>query len=254
MEIEQELHLSEIKEIIQYHQEHHNLTRLACQSAWDFFVGRLNNEEDLGDEIEKELHFVKEATRELGELTRCVDWKRNEEEQEKTKEVQIIRRWLDSVQAYIYFCYDLQKEESDCLTECVARLYRAVKNTNKRMCDKSIKMFGRMINSDESSSSVFGATKAAGCVLEEMQRTTLNHDIVVNCLEIFSSFSRRMQGEMEEEWEEEELKKMKRGIFEGLEEEGYEDTMTSYHETFSFFNTTYYAEFSENLNNFFVSV
>eukprot|EP00770_Monocercomonoides_exilis_P009273 MONOS_9227.1-p1 / transcript=MONOS_9227.1 / gene=MONOS_9227 / organism=Monocercomonoides_exilis_PA203 / gene_product=unspecified product / transcript_product=unspecified product / location=Mono_scaffold00373:2016-2756(-) / protein_length=210 / sequence_SO=supercontig / SO=protein_coding / is_pseudo=false len=38
--IDEELYLDEITEIIKYHQEHHNLTQLAYQSAWQFLINR----------------------------------------------------------------------------------------------------------------------------------------------------------------------------------------------------------------------
>ncbi|KAH7827994.1 uncharacterized protein MONOS_17235 [Monocercomonoides exilis] len=50
--VSKELYLNEIKTIIEYHQEHHNLTRLAYQSAW------------------------REVAGELEDLLKCMDWKR----------------------------------------------------------------------------------------------------------------------------------------------------------------------------------
>ncbi|KAH7818384.1 uncharacterized protein MONOS_8091 [Monocercomonoides exilis] len=44
-EIEQELFLTEIKEIIKYHQVHRNLTQLAYQSAWQFLMNEFEYEE-----------------------------------------------------------------------------------------------------------------------------------------------------------------------------------------------------------------
>ncbi|KAH7821038.1 uncharacterized protein MONOS_17784 [Monocercomonoides exilis] len=67
--IEQKLYLKEIKEIIKYHQEHHNLTRLAYQSVWEFLINRFYHEESLEEVIVNELHFGREAARELEELS-----------------------------------------------------------------------------------------------------------------------------------------------------------------------------------------
>ncbi|KAH7819561.1 uncharacterized protein MONOS_18658 [Monocercomonoides exilis] len=66
--IDQELYLNELKEIIKHHQEHHNLTRFAYQSAWKFLMYRLDNGRSLEDMITKELHFTREETKELEEL------------------------------------------------------------------------------------------------------------------------------------------------------------------------------------------
>ncbi|KAH7828472.1 uncharacterized protein MONOS_17183 [Monocercomonoides exilis] len=78
-EIEQKQYLNEIKEIIQYHQEHHNLTRLAYLYAWEFLIFRLDTDKSLNEVIVNELYFGREARRELKELSKCVDWKRKEE-------------------------------------------------------------------------------------------------------------------------------------------------------------------------------
>eukprot|EP00770_Monocercomonoides_exilis_P006194 MONOS_6164.1-p1 / transcript=MONOS_6164.1 / gene=MONOS_6164 / organism=Monocercomonoides_exilis_PA203 / gene_product=unspecified product / transcript_product=unspecified product / location=Mono_scaffold00190:82399-83137(-) / protein_length=199 / sequence_SO=supercontig / SO=protein_coding / is_pseudo=false len=78
-EVERESYLIEIAEIIEYHQEHHNLTQLAYQCAWQFLVNRFYNDKSLEGVIANELHFAREAARELEELSKCVDWKRKEE-------------------------------------------------------------------------------------------------------------------------------------------------------------------------------
>ncbi|KAH7820362.1 uncharacterized protein MONOS_2267 [Monocercomonoides exilis] len=77
--IEQELNLNEIKEIIKYHQGHRNLTQLAYQSAWLFLMDRFLYE-NVEEVIANELHLAREAARELEELTRCVNWKKKDEE------------------------------------------------------------------------------------------------------------------------------------------------------------------------------
>ncbi|KAH7818438.1 uncharacterized protein MONOS_18018 [Monocercomonoides exilis] len=79
-EVPKELYINEIKEIIEYHQEHHNLTRIAYQSAWQFLICRVYWDEPIRRVIVNELHFAREAIRELEELTKCVDWKREKEE------------------------------------------------------------------------------------------------------------------------------------------------------------------------------
>ncbi|KAH7823793.1 uncharacterized protein MONOS_17582 [Monocercomonoides exilis] len=69
--IEQKLYLNEIKEIIQYHQQHNNLTQLSYQSAWQFLIERLPQGSKLAKTTVNELHFVREATRGLNELIEC---------------------------------------------------------------------------------------------------------------------------------------------------------------------------------------
>ncbi|KAH7822492.1 uncharacterized protein MONOS_17670 [Monocercomonoides exilis] len=105
----EELYLNEITEIIEYHQEHHNLTRLAYQSAWEFLVLRFHNDKILEDIIVNELHFAREATKALEELKKDVDWKRKEEANGRI-EVFIIRRWLRVIK-YFFDWYTLWNEE-----------------------------------------------------------------------------------------------------------------------------------------------
>ncbi|KAH7815548.1 uncharacterized protein MONOS_18318 [Monocercomonoides exilis] len=62
--MKREMYLNKIKAIIEYHQEHHNLTRLAYQSTWQFLVARLECDKSLGDAIINALHFTREAARE----------------------------------------------------------------------------------------------------------------------------------------------------------------------------------------------
>ncbi|KAH7832514.1 uncharacterized protein MONOS_2705 [Monocercomonoides exilis] len=68
-----ELYLNEIREIIKYHQERCNLTRLAYQSAWKFLVQRFYSVLSLEEVIVNELYFAREAIKELNELINEVD-------------------------------------------------------------------------------------------------------------------------------------------------------------------------------------
>ncbi|KAH7820055.1 uncharacterized protein MONOS_5456 [Monocercomonoides exilis] len=63
-----EVYLKGIKEIIQHHQEHRNLTQLAYQSAWECLVGRVHTIGTSNRAVVDELHFAREAARELEEL------------------------------------------------------------------------------------------------------------------------------------------------------------------------------------------
>eukprot|EP00770_Monocercomonoides_exilis_P004247 MONOS_4228.1-p1 / transcript=MONOS_4228.1 / gene=MONOS_4228 / organism=Monocercomonoides_exilis_PA203 / gene_product=unspecified product / transcript_product=unspecified product / location=Mono_scaffold00110:17323-18600(-) / protein_length=315 / sequence_SO=supercontig / SO=protein_coding / is_pseudo=false len=103
-EIEQKLYLNEIKEIIKYHQEHQNLTRLTYQSAWGFLINRFYNDESLENLIMNELHFGREARRELEELSMCIDWKRKEERGKEAKEAIVIERWIYAIDNYLTWC------------------------------------------------------------------------------------------------------------------------------------------------------
>ncbi|KAH7828864.1 uncharacterized protein MONOS_13459 [Monocercomonoides exilis] len=129
-EVPKELYLNEIKEIIQYHQEHHNLTRLAYQSAWLFLIYRLDNDKSLNEVIVNELHFGRESTKELEVLTRNVDWKRKKEEERRgkeMKEVYIIGRWLNEVNDF-FDSSKLQNYELIGLLSSIVRVFRASKD------------------------------------------------------------------------------------------------------------------------------
>ncbi|KAH7831077.1 uncharacterized protein MONOS_12109 [Monocercomonoides exilis] len=102
--IRKELYFYEIKEIILYHQKHINLTQLAYQSAWKFLIGMLRKDGSLEEVIVNELHFVREAKRELEELSKSVDWKKKGKERRKANQVATIGRWIDLLKYYFDFC------------------------------------------------------------------------------------------------------------------------------------------------------
>ncbi|KAH7823195.1 uncharacterized protein MONOS_10243 [Monocercomonoides exilis] len=81
----QEQYLKEITGIIKQQQKHRNLTKLAYQSAWEFLIYRFLYDNSLEKEIVNELHFGREAAREVKELMKCVNWKKKEEENGKRR-------------------------------------------------------------------------------------------------------------------------------------------------------------------------
>ncbi|KAH7816355.1 uncharacterized protein MONOS_15034 [Monocercomonoides exilis] len=116
--IKKELYLNEIKEIIQHHHEHHNLTRIAYQSAWQFFIDRFFNDKSLEEVIVNELHFPRETAKELEVLTRCIDWKKKEEENEEkgrkeTKEEVVLYRWLRMLEIISDRLKEEEKDEKE---------------------------------------------------------------------------------------------------------------------------------------------
>eukprot|EP00770_Monocercomonoides_exilis_P015777 MONOS_15728.1-p1 / transcript=MONOS_15728.1 / gene=MONOS_15728 / organism=Monocercomonoides_exilis_PA203 / gene_product=unspecified product / transcript_product=unspecified product / location=Mono_scaffold01330:8228-9413(+) / protein_length=348 / sequence_SO=supercontig / SO=protein_coding / is_pseudo=false len=92
-EIPEELFFDEIKEIVEYHHEHHNLTHLAYVSAWKFAIRRLRFNENLYDAVANEQHFAKATGRELEELAKCVDWTGKKEKKEREEDF-LLMRWL----------------------------------------------------------------------------------------------------------------------------------------------------------------
>ncbi|KAH7814918.1 uncharacterized protein MONOS_13345 [Monocercomonoides exilis] len=142
--VPKKLYLSELKEIIKYHQEHYNLTRLAYQSAWQFLIFRMNIDGNMEEVIANELHFGREAARELEELTRCVDWKRNTEENggKESKEMLIIWRWINTLEEY-FNSFKLWNAELVGLLGCILKLFLAAKDNYPDFRDECLITFGR---------------------------------------------------------------------------------------------------------------
>ncbi|KAH7819373.1 uncharacterized protein MONOS_17943 [Monocercomonoides exilis] len=255
---EQELYFQEIKEIIQYHQEHRNLTRLAYQSAMQFLMFRIFYERSLEEVFMNELHFVREAARELDELTKCVDWERKEGENEirrkDTKEELIILRWIRTLIRYFSNC-TMWKEEFAGLINSIVQLFRAAKDNHREIGSQCVNILRRAV--EYRTVGVDGLLKggAVEAVLEEIQRQTVDDGMLFDCLQFFLNISRRLKEKEKDEKEEDERKEMKRKVFEKLEEEGYEDTITIIHEMFDFQNgkKNYNGKISLDISDYFVN-
>eukprot|EP00770_Monocercomonoides_exilis_P004264 MONOS_4245.1-p1 / transcript=MONOS_4245.1 / gene=MONOS_4245 / organism=Monocercomonoides_exilis_PA203 / gene_product=unspecified product / transcript_product=unspecified product / location=Mono_scaffold00110:92679-93516(+) / protein_length=244 / sequence_SO=supercontig / SO=protein_coding / is_pseudo=false len=239
-EMKQELYLKEITEIIKHQQKHRNLTKLAYH---------------LEDTIVNELHFGREAARELEELTRNVNWKKKKEEmsKEERKEELSLMRWLQTSNVYFSGC-QLQNEEFAEILSSISYVFRA-SNDNHREIDlwctyplinavenRVVKVYDLMKG---------GAVKA---VLERIQRQTLNEGMANECLQFFKNVSNRLEEEEKDEKEEEERKATKMETFKKLEEEGYEDTIISFHETLKILNRRYYLGLSLKISDYFVNI
>ncbi|KAH7821149.1 uncharacterized protein MONOS_6355 [Monocercomonoides exilis] len=234
--IEKGLYLNEIKEIIKYHQEHHNLTQLACQSAWQFLIYRFQVDRNLEDAIVNELHFVKEATRELEELVRSLEWKREKEEKKEKKEkkersaeseIMIIERWLRSLDIYFFVC-KYQTKEHEGLVECVVRVFwatRACQGSIARFC---FQLFHAMIKSQASQIDCLVDKGAIGVALSEVVRSEVAKEEASGCLCVFRGLAKRLSVKSENEREEAKRKELKRKVIEMMEEEGYEDWLVSF--------------------------
>eukprot|EP00770_Monocercomonoides_exilis_P013834 MONOS_13781.1-p1 / transcript=MONOS_13781.1 / gene=MONOS_13781 / organism=Monocercomonoides_exilis_PA203 / gene_product=unspecified product / transcript_product=unspecified product / location=Mono_scaffold00882:13171-14224(+) / protein_length=330 / sequence_SO=supercontig / SO=protein_coding / is_pseudo=false len=255
-EISEELYLNEIKEIILYHQEHRNLTRLAYQSAWVFLLNIFPDDKSFEDTIMNELHFVREAIKELEELTRNVNWKKEKEEERRGKEVKeeiVILRWFDIIMDNISQC-KLRNEEFVGLINSIVGLYRAAKDSLGRICGVCIFSIALAAKSEPVKNVDLLEGGAIDVVFEELYQPTLEDENVCNCLDAVFSISRRLEGKTNDEMEEVKRKEMNRKVFEKMEEEGYEDTITSFYETIDFLNNKYYYELSLDISDYFVNI
>ncbi|KAH7825920.1 uncharacterized protein MONOS_9220 [Monocercomonoides exilis] len=256
--VEQELYLGAIKEIIQYHQEHHNLTRLAYQSAWQFLINRLFTDKRLEDMIVNELHFGREASRELEELSKCVDWKREkaEEEEERGKErgeELVIWRWLDAMYDFLYSCR-LWNEELAGVIGNVVSVFQASRDNRKRISNQCIYLFKRAAENVIMKIDVLLDEGVVDLILEEMKQSTLKDGIMFESLQFLKNISRKLKEKEVDKPEEEKRKAIKRKIFEKMEEEGCEELITSLYRVISFLNRKYWYCLSTNISDYFVGV
>ncbi|KAH7820299.1 uncharacterized protein MONOS_6273 [Monocercomonoides exilis] len=251
--VKKELFLDEISEIIQSNQEHRNLTHLAYQSAWRFFLYRFIHDQELKDVVVDELFFVEEATKELKELTRSVNWKAGEGEGKETKEEQIIIIWLNT----LINCYDICElccEGNAELVACVVTLCRASNVHCSEICHRAINLLGAMISRKSACVSDIVGKGAFDVVLEKIQQPTLDYNITRRCLEFLWNFSDRLRDEAGHKADEANFEMLKRKILEKLEEEGYEDITRSFREVSPFFDEGYGTFLNDSDVNFFVNI
>eukprot|EP00770_Monocercomonoides_exilis_P014777 MONOS_14723.1-p1 / transcript=MONOS_14723.1 / gene=MONOS_14723 / organism=Monocercomonoides_exilis_PA203 / gene_product=unspecified product / transcript_product=unspecified product / location=Mono_scaffold01059:9066-9898(-) / protein_length=259 / sequence_SO=supercontig / SO=protein_coding / is_pseudo=false len=257
MRVNTDIYLNEIIEIIEYHKEHRNLTRLGYQSAWKFLVLRLQREGEFEDVILNEFHFVKEATRELDELRECVNWKRKggkekEARRSEAKEVNVIMEWLRMVMAYFRERLFLDEEHIE-LIRCIVTLCRAAREYEKEIVGVSFFVFKTVAKIKPVCVVCLTKSGAANVVLEEIQQATLEHDMAHYHLRFFLKLSKTLKWKMVDEMEEAKRKAIKMEMFEKMEEEGYEDCIESFHKIFDFLDRKYYDGLSLNISDYFVN-
>ncbi|KAH7832732.1 uncharacterized protein MONOS_10926 [Monocercomonoides exilis] len=222
--LDKELFLSEIKEIIHHHQEHHNLTRLAYQSAWELLIHTLFREKIYEQVIVNELHFVKEAKREMEELTKCVNWKREKEEEDgrgERKEEVVLLGWLNSLEFFFRFC-ELRNGGYVGLFRSIVQISGAAKDNYREIREKCIYLLGRAAENGFVEVDELLKGGAIDAVLEEISQQSLNC-WAYSCPEFFMNLSKRLQEETKDEMEEAKRKELKRKIYDKMEEEGFDD-------------------------------
>ncbi|KAH7815969.1 uncharacterized protein MONOS_13058 [Monocercomonoides exilis] len=255
-EISEELYLNEIKDIIQHHQEHHNLTRLAYQSAWQFLMNRFDKDKNLEAVIVNELHFVREAIKELEELTRNVNWKKEKEEERRGKEAKeeiVILRWFDIIMENISQC-KLRNEEFIRFIGSIVELYRAAKDIHRGICGECIDFLRFAARSEPVKNDDLLKGGAIDVVFEELYQPTLEDENVRYCLDTVLAISGRLEGKTDDEMEEVKRKEMNRKVFEKMEEEGHEDTIASFYGTIDFQNANFHLMLSLNISDYFVNI
>ncbi|KAH7818976.1 uncharacterized protein MONOS_4397 [Monocercomonoides exilis] len=247
--VPKELYLNEMTEIIRYHQEHHNLTRLSYQSAWQFLINRFYKDKSLEEVVVNKLHFAREARREIEELARCIDWKRKEERGKEAKEVIVIWRWIYAIDNYLAW-YTLWNEELAKLIAYLVQMIRASRDNHKDICNGCLDSLRCAVEKRNVEIDDLLKSGAIGAVLEEMKQSTLDDFILWNCLDFFLKYSKRLKEKEDDEKEEAKRKAIKREILEKMEEEGYEDIIASLYGVISFVNGKNYLKLSKNTSEY----
>eukprot|EP00770_Monocercomonoides_exilis_P011186 MONOS_11134.1-p1 / transcript=MONOS_11134.1 / gene=MONOS_11134 / organism=Monocercomonoides_exilis_PA203 / gene_product=unspecified product / transcript_product=unspecified product / location=Mono_scaffold00542:25943-27105(-) / protein_length=365 / sequence_SO=supercontig / SO=protein_coding / is_pseudo=false len=238
--VEKDLYLNEMKEIIQYHKKHHNLTRLAYQSAWWFLIILSFKDQKTIEVIVDELHFEREAARELDELMQSVDWKKKEEEEVKEKgknEELVFKRWLQMFEHFFETCRKWN-EECPGLIESIVRVLQAAKDYRREIYKKCNYLLRSSAGNRAVKVDALLKSGAIDAVLEEFLRPTLNEEMTYYFIDFFQLISMRFKGKGEVKTTEEERKELKRKMFEKMEEEGFEDIIVSFQKT----NRFYFAD------------
>ncbi|KAH7825171.1 uncharacterized protein MONOS_17476 [Monocercomonoides exilis] len=233
-ELGKEWFLDEITEIIQYHQEHHNLTCLAYLSAWQFLMVRSYKCIDIRKGIVNNLHFVREAKREIDGLVRCINWKNDENELKNLTETLMLKKWCFVIDYYLRFC-DFQCEEISLIITSLVSLCRRAMDNHHNLFNECIYLFETMV--ERLSESVIHCLKegAFNVALDGVLQPTLEDLQEASCLRFFSFISGIYQGKRKDrnkrEVEEHYWKKIKREINEKLEDDGFEDVIVSFYGT-----------------------
>eukprot|EP00770_Monocercomonoides_exilis_P009104 MONOS_9058.1-p1 / transcript=MONOS_9058.1 / gene=MONOS_9058 / organism=Monocercomonoides_exilis_PA203 / gene_product=unspecified product / transcript_product=unspecified product / location=Mono_scaffold00360:57153-58472(-) / protein_length=408 / sequence_SO=supercontig / SO=protein_coding / is_pseudo=false len=247
--VKKELFLNELKEIILNHQERNNLTRLAHHSAWRFLIERFYKDQSLKKAIENELRFVREATRELEELSKSVNWNRKGKE---AKEEVALKRWIDTMHFYITRFHN-QNEEYTKLAKSIVGVCREAKFNHRYIYNTCCSIFRFVIFQMQKSTFCLLGEEIVYFLLEEMHQPTIEKDFLPYNARVFYLLSRALSvkyrkknglmtfllfawnwlnGKAKEENEKEKQKEtLYRELREKMEEEGYEDCIVSFYET-----------------------
>ncbi|KAH7826960.1 uncharacterized protein MONOS_18594 [Monocercomonoides exilis] len=199
--VKRELYLNELQEIIKYHQKHQNLTRLAYQSAWMLLTNIFKHESSLLNIIMNELHFAKEARREMEELMGHVDWGKEKEERknEKKKDMWIAKRWSRTVDKIIL---DVEFSDEDLIASlaCIIRLFRLTRG-DKKIFSISFKTT-LLIMIIHHNIGVNGLLKSGAFdfLMEKIQKPTMSNEDTNGNLKIFLEISRQLKKGRRMKW------------------------------------------------------
>ncbi|KAH7819817.1 uncharacterized protein MONOS_18655 [Monocercomonoides exilis] len=246
--IKKEMYLNDIREIIKYHHEHHNLTQLAYQSAWMFLMDRFHEDEELEGVIVNELHFVGEATKELQELMESGHWKKKEKCRKFSKEVFITKKWLTTISRYFNWRW-INTDNCEELVSCLAKLCRVTRKSYLGIFRNCIDIFEQMIDKRFSDVTDFLGGEAVNLLLEDFCRLALPNKLMQRRLILFGAISKNLKGKKRTQAQETKRKKTAKELFEKYEEEGFEDIIFGFIRSFS---NDLFKSVHKKLDDFFV--
>ncbi|KAH7819150.1 uncharacterized protein MONOS_3282 [Monocercomonoides exilis] len=220
-------YLNEITNIIKYHQEHNNLTRLAYQSAWGFFINRFFCEREIEEVILNEIHFMREATQELENLEHLVDWAVKEKNEREWKNVLIIKRWMKTLHIF-YKVNNGRLEENPGLFRCISRISKEVNGFQSDIVLKNIIVMKDMATMGKMNIDDFLRAGAVDFIASGIDQLALKSDVFKFCLFLFSEYKKKLiiiknSGNDENRW-----KMLNRALIEKLEEGGFFDIPVVY--------------------------
>ncbi|KAH7822671.1 uncharacterized protein MONOS_10738 [Monocercomonoides exilis] len=229
-DVKAELYLNKIIEIIKYHQENWNLTRLAYQSIWKFFIDRLFKEGKLASVAVNELHFFEESSRELEELERSVGKKKREKQGEvEAEEVWIIKKWCRTLETYFRYCPMWSKERTEPLSSIV-KLCRASKKYCSEIsieCECSLKRV--ICASGYTPDKRLPRSGVIEYALEELCLLPVKYDMISPFVMFILKLSEGQITPASDPGNKSCKKKIEKEIAEKLEEEGYEDVIVLFY-------------------------
>ncbi|KAH7819656.1 uncharacterized protein MONOS_17929 [Monocercomonoides exilis] len=176
--------LEEMIDIIYHHNDHRNLTQLAFQSAWRFMINNWHRNSNSQIVVVASMIFLTVVKRELKELIKCVDWKREDEGREKIrsepKATQMIIRWLDVLGNFFIMC-DKWDDDFNEVVRFVVELFRTARDNEQEiseMCTHALKMLARSKNS---SVDIFEKCGVSEMISQEINCRDSNDKITENC-------------------------------------------------------------------------
>ncbi|KAH7824402.1 uncharacterized protein MONOS_2324 [Monocercomonoides exilis] len=224
-ELDKELYLKEVIEIIQYHREHRNLTYLAHHSAWKFLIDRISFQSSSESKIVSEHHFARDAGRELDELSKHIDWKKKEEEEEgerETKDEIVLMEWLRTSSSFFATCGFLTDEFFGLLSSAVG-VFRLAYDCNKEINDRCMYLFKEAALNMHVKAEDLIESGAVDVVLEKIIQLDTTNELLTYYLLFFKRLSKRLNEALVGDIHEANRRALQKKIFEKLEEEGYED-------------------------------